>query len=75
MTRCGRPRSGARSTRGALKCAADLGLTKIMRVDTCTPPALPEGMTYDEVKQFFVKNFREMAREAAQYGFDSGLGV
>ncbi|NLF28270.1 MAG: TIM barrel protein, partial [Clostridiales bacterium] len=54
----------------ALKCAADLGLTNIMRVDTCTPPILPEGMTYDDVKQFFVKHFREMAKEAAAYGFE-----
>ena len=54
----------------ALKCAAELGLTKIMRVDTCTPPILPEGMSYDEVKQFFVKHFTEMANEAAEYGFD-----
>lgn len=54
----------------ALKCAADLGLTKIMRVDTCTPPVLPEGMRYDEVKAFFVKHFKEMAQEAAGYGFE-----
>jgi len=54
----------------ALKCAADLGLTNIMRVDTCTPPILPDGMTYEDVKQFFVKHFREMAREAAGYGFE-----
>lgn len=53
-----------------LKCAADLGLTRIMRVDTCTPPILPEGMRYDEVKQFFAKHFREMAKEAAGYGFE-----
>ena len=53
-----------------LKLAADLGLTKIMRVDTCTPPILPEGMTYDECKAFFIKHFTEMAEEAAQYGFE-----
>ncbi len=53
-----------------LKCAAELGLTKIMRVDTCTPPILPEGMTFEACKAFFVKHFKEMAKEAATYGFD-----
>lgn len=54
----------------ALKLAKELALTKIMRIDTCTPPILPEGMTYDEVKAFFVKHFKEMAKEAAALGFD-----
>ena len=31
---------------------------------------LPEGMRYDEVKAFFVKHFKEMAQEAAGYGFE-----
>ncbi len=53
-----------------LKLAKELALTKIMRVDTCTPPKLPEGMSYDEVKAFFVKHFKEMAKEAAALGFD-----
>jgi sugar phosphate isomerase/epimerase len=53
----------------ALKCAAELGLTDIMRVDTCTPPILPSGITYKEAKKFFVRHFREMAKEAAGYGF------
>lgn len=54
----------------AMKLAAELGLTKIMRVDTCTPPILPEGMSYQQVKDFFVKHFKEMAKEAAALGFE-----
>lgn len=53
-----------------LKYAEELGLTNLIRVDTCTPPILPDGMTYDDAKKFFVKNFKEMAREAADYGFE-----
>lgn len=54
----------------ALKLAKELGLTNIMRVDTCTPPVLPEGMSYRQVKDFFIQHFKEMAREAAELGFD-----
>ena len=54
----------------AMALAAELGLTKIMRVDTCTPPVLPEGMSYQQVKDFFVKHFKEMAKEAAALGFE-----
>lgn len=53
----------------ALKLAKELNLTDIMRVDTCTPPVVPMGMTYQEVKDFFVKHFKEMAQEAAALGF------
>ncbi len=53
----------------ALKCAKDLNLTDIMRVDTCTPPVLPEGMTYADVMKFFRDHFSEMAKEAAGYGY------
>lgn len=41
-----------------------------MRVDTCTPPVVPGGMTYGQCKKFFIENFKEMAREAAGYGFE-----
>lgn len=53
----------------ALKYAKELDLTDIIRIDTDAKPVLPDGMTYDQVKAFYVKNFKEMAREAAEYGF------
>lgn len=46
------------------------GLTNIVRFDTCSKPEIPEGMTYDDVKSFFVKNFKEMAQEAAGLGLE-----
>ena len=36
--------------------------------DSGAPPILPEGKTYDEIKAFFVKTFKGMARRAAQDG-------
>lgn len=39
---------------------------KYIRVDTGTQPILPEGKTYDEVKVFYVENFKKMAKRAAQ---------
>lgn len=53
----------------ALKFAKEFAMTDIIRVDTDSKPVVPEGMTYDEVKKFYIKNFKEMAREAAEYGF------
>lgn len=44
------------------------GLTNIVRLDTCSKPELTDGMTYKEVKQFFIKHFKEMAQEAASLG-------
>jgi len=40
----------------------------VIRIDSGTPPVLPEGKTYDEIKAFFVKTFKGMARRAAQDG-------
>ncbi len=51
-----------------LAFADKLGLTKIIRFDTCAPPKLPEGMTYEEVKAFYIKHFKELSQEAAKYG-------
>lgn len=42
------------------------GLTNIVRFDTDSKPELPEGMTYEDVKKFYIKNFKEMAQEAAK---------
>ncbi|NDV81593.1 sugar phosphate isomerase/epimerase [Bacteroides sp. 51] len=53
-----------------LAFAKKLNLTNIIRFDTCAPPKLPEGMTYQDVKDFYVKNFKELAQEAAIYGFE-----
>lgn len=49
----------------AIAYAKKLGLTDMVRLDTCAPPKLPNGMTYSQVKAFFIKNFKEMAQEAA----------
>ena len=40
----------------------------IIRIDSGTPPILPEGKTYEEVKAFFVKTFKGMAQRAAKDG-------
>lgn len=53
----------------ALQFAKQFQMTDIIRVDTDSKPVLPEGMTYQEVKDFYVMHFKEMAREAACYGF------
>jgi sugar phosphate isomerase/epimerase len=39
---------------------------KIIRVDSDAPPVLPEGMTYEQVKDFYVKLFKECAQIAAK---------
>ena len=52
----------------ALAFAHELGLTNIIRFDTCSKPVVPEGMTYDDVKAFYVKHFKELSQEAAKYG-------
>lgn len=54
----------------SLQFAKELNLTKIIRVDTDSKPVLPQNMTYGEVKDFYVKHFKEMAREAAADGFE-----
>ena len=53
----------------ALHYAKKLNLTDIIRIDTDHVPSLPEGWTYGSVKSFYIKNFKEMAQEAATYGF------
>ncbi|MDD3361233.1 MAG: sugar phosphate isomerase/epimerase [Hespellia sp.] len=54
----------------ALEYAKTFNMTNIIRIDTDSKPELPEGMTYKEVKEFYIKNFKEMAQEAATYGFE-----
>lgn len=53
----------------ALEFAVAFGMTDIIRVDTDSKPALVPGMDYDDVKKFYIRNFKEMAKEAASYGF------
>lgn len=48
-----------------LQFVKKFGLTNVVRFDTDSKPELPDGMTYAEVKQFYIKNFKEMAKEAA----------
>jgi sugar phosphate isomerase/epimerase len=40
----------------------------IIRIDSGTPPILPEGKTYAEIKEFFIKTFKRMAKRAAGAG-------
>ena len=40
----------------------------VIRIDSGTPPVVPEGKTYEEIKKFFVKTFKDMARRAAKDG-------
>ena len=40
----------------------------VIRTDSGAPPILPEGKTYGEVKEFFVKTFKGMAKRAAKDG-------
>lgn len=54
----------------AIQFAKKLNLTKIIRLDTCSKPELPVGMTYADVITFYVKNFKEMAQEAAELGLE-----
>ncbi|MEG0382973.1 MAG: sugar phosphate isomerase/epimerase family protein [Christensenella sp.] len=46
--------------------AAQMGF-KIIRVDTGTPPVLPEGMTYKEARAKIVDNFKRIAKIAQKY--------
>lgn len=46
---------------------ADMGFS-IIRVDTCAPPAVPEGMTYAEVIDHYVDLFKKCAVMAAEKG-------
>lgn len=55
--------------REALEFAASFGMTDIIRVDTDAKPALVPGMDYSSIKKFYIRNFKEMAKEAASYGF------
>ena len=48
---------------------ADLGF-RIIRIDSGTPPILPDNMTYDDVKDFIKDMFRKCARKAAQEGIE-----
>ena len=40
----------------------------VIRIDSGTQPILPEGKTYAEIKEFFVKTFKGMAQRAAKDG-------
>jgi len=40
----------------------------IIRIDSGSPPILPEGKTYAEIKEFFIKTFKGMAQRAAKDG-------
>lgn len=40
----------------------------IIRVDSGTPPVLPEGMSYREARELIVDNFKRVAQIAQQYG-------
>lgn len=42
----------------------------IIRIDSGTPPILPEGMSYDAVKDFVKEMFRKCARRAAEDGIE-----
>jgi len=46
---------------------ADMGFG-IIRVDTCAPPTVPEGMTYEQVKEHYVDLFKKCAKLAAEKG-------
>lgn len=43
---------------------------KFIRIDSGTPPILPEGKSYGEIKAFFVKTFKGMAQRAARDGLE-----
>ncbi|MCL2033523.1 MAG: sugar phosphate isomerase/epimerase [Oscillospiraceae bacterium] len=42
----------------------------IIRIDSGAPPILPEGKTYAEIKEFFIKTFKDMAQRAAKDGLE-----
>ncbi len=49
--------------------AKDMGFS-IIRVDSGTPPILPEGMTYEEAKEIITDNFKRVAKIAAKCGLE-----
>ncbi len=49
--------------------AQDMGFTYI-RVDSGTPPILPDGMSYDEAKSIIIANFKAIAKIAQKYGLE-----
>lgn len=51
-----------------IKFVKKFDMTDIVRIDTCAPPEIPKGMSYHEVKKFYIKHFKEMAKEAAELG-------
>lgn len=44
---------------------ADMGFD-IIRVDSDAPPVVPEGMTYDDVKEYYIDLFKKCAEMAAE---------
>lgn len=46
--------------------ASEMGF-KTIRVDSGTPPVLPEGMTYEEARAKIVNNFKKISRIAQKY--------
>ena len=40
----------------------------IIRIDSGAPPILPEGKTYDKIKEFYVELFKKVAKRAAEDG-------
>jgi len=46
--------------------AKQLEITNTVRVDTGLPPTLSTGFEYEEVKAFYKKTFKKMARRAAE---------
>ena len=50
--------------------AKEIDVTDTLRVDTGAPPAIPPGMTYEEIKDFYKKTFKNMAKRAAKDGFN-----
>ncbi|HBU11754.1 MAG TPA: sugar phosphate isomerase/epimerase [Clostridiales bacterium] len=42
----------------------------IIRVDSGTPPVLPDGMSYDKAKSIITDNFKRVAKIAQKYGLE-----
>ena len=53
----------------SLKFMSDMGW-KTIRIDSGAPPVLPEGMTYEAVKDFIKEMFLKCAKKAADYGIE-----